>query len=136
MRENGLLEDVAAVIGFTATMRLVALFGPGRLQVPVAAHADHAITRGIGEPAMRRLVAEWGGQSIELSGNADFHHARLVRAVACMFQAGMSPKDIGGVVGVTERHLRRLRTEAEEMGLMPLVLRASGGKTANTKGAG
>lgn len=128
MRGNGVLEDIAAVIGFAATSRMVALFGPGKILVPVAAHAEHAITRAIGEPAMRRMVAEWGGQVLELPMHADFHHARLLRAVACMLQGGMSPKDISGVVGVTERHLRRLRAEAEAMGLLPLVLRAGGCK--------
>ena len=130
--ENGVLEDIAAVIGFGATTRLVALFGsaprPANLLIPVDAHPDHAITRAIGEPAMRRLVAEWGGQVLHLSMDADFHHARLLRAVAAMLKSGMPAKDVAGVVGLTERQIRNLRTEAEEIGLLPLVLRAKGGK--------
>ena len=133
MREqNGVLEDISAVIGFTATTRLVALFGSGPeprgLLVPVEARADHAITLAIGMPAMQRLVAEWGGQVIKLCSNSDFHHARLLRAVAVMLKDGMSPKDIAGVVDLTERQVRRLRVEAESIGMLPLVLRARGAK--------
>ncbi|WP_287995351.1 helix-turn-helix domain-containing protein [Acidiphilium sp.] len=134
--QNGVLEDISAVIGFTATTRLVAMFGPGKLLVPVAAHPDHAITLAIGQSAMRRLVAEWGGQVLELCMNADFHHARLVRAVAIMLKDGMPPKDVAGVVGLTERQVRRLRSEAEEMGLLPLVLRSKPTRRAGDAVAG
>lgn len=133
MREqNGVLEDISAVIGFNATTRLVALFGSGpeprQLLVPVEARADHAITLAIGMPAMRRLVQEWGGQVIRLSANTDFHHACLLRVVASALKDGMSPKALAGVVGLSERQVRNLRIEAESMGLLPLLLRANGGK--------
>lgn len=133
MREqNGVLEDVSAVIGFTATTRLVAIFGAApesrNLLIPVEAHPDHAITLAIGMPAMQRLVAEWGGQVLKICSNADFHHARLLRAVAVMLRDGMPPKDVAGVVGLTERQVRNLRSEAEGLGLLPLVLRAKGSK--------
>lgn len=127
-QQNGVLEDISAVIGFTATTRLVAMFGPGKLLVPVAANPDHAITLAIGMPAAQRLSSEWGGQVLELSMHADFHHARMLRAVAAMLNAGMPAKDVAGVVGLTERQVRRLRGEAENMGLLPLVLRTKGGK--------
>lgn len=124
MREqNGVLEDISAVIGFTATTRLVALFGPGNLLVPMNANADHAISRAIGQPAARALSAEWGGQVLKLCFHADYHHARLVRAVANMIKGGMPTKDVAIVVGLTERQVRNLRAEAEEMGLLPLVLK-------------
>jgi len=84
----------------------------------------------IGAPAMRRLVAEWGGQVLKLCMNADFHHARLVRAVASMIKEGISTKDVADVVGRTERQVRNLRVEAEEIGLLPLVLRTKGAKIA------
>lgn len=134
MREqNGVLEDISAVIGFTATTRLVAIFGSGpdpkNLFIPVEANPDHAIAMAIGMSAMRRLVDEWGGQVIALCAHSDLHHVRLVRAVANMLKGGMPPKDVAIVVGLTDRQVRRLRTEAEEIGLMPLVLRAKGRKS-------
>lgn len=128
---NGVLEDICGVIGFGATTRLVAIFGPGNVLVPVDARPDHAMTLAIGEPAMRRMVAEWGGQILTLSLHADYHHARLLRAVAAMLKIGMPPRDVASIIGQTERHVRRLRREAEEMGLLPLVLRAKGGRRAD-----
>lgn len=124
MREqNGVLEDISAVIGFTATTRLVGVFGPGKLWVQVEATPDHAISLAIGLPAARRLSAEWGGQVLELCANTDGHHARLVRAVANMIKGGMPTKDVAIVVGLTERQVRNLRAEAEGMGMLPLVLK-------------
>lgn len=129
MREtNGVLEDIAAVIGFGATSRLVAIYGPGNILVPVDAKPDHAMTLAIGLPAMRRLVAEWGGQIITLSTNADYHHAVLLRGVAAMLNIGMPARDVASIIGKTERQVRNLRMEAEEMGILPLVLRAKGGR--------
>lgn len=134
MREsNGVLEDICGVIGFGATTRLVAIFGPGNVLVPVDAKPDHTMTLAIGMPAMRRLVAEWGGQILTLSLHADYHHARLLRAVAAMLKIGMPPRDVAIIIGQTERHVRRLRSEAEEMGLLPLVLRARGGRRSEDK---
>lgn len=123
--QNSVLEDISAVIGFTATTRLVAIFGTdtGRnLLVPVVATEDHAIARAIGLPAARALSAEWGGQVLKLGAHADLHHARLVRAVANMIKGGMPTKDVAIVVGLSERQVRNLRTEAEDMGMLPLVL--------------
>lgn len=130
--KNGVLEDISAVIGFTATTRLVAIFGPGKLLVPMEAGADHAITRAIGLPAARALSVEWGGQVLELCFHADYHHARLVRAVANMIKGGMPTKDVAIVVGLTERQVRNLRTEAEDMGLLPLVLQTKASRRAGT----
>lgn len=128
--QNGILEDISAVIGFHATTRLVALFGepdrPRNLLIPVEPVQDHPITLAIGLPAMRMLVREWGGQVIALCANADEDHAWLVRAVAAMIGNGMPAKKISGIIGRTERQVRRLRSEAEELGLLPLVLKAGG----------
>lgn len=126
--KNGVLEDIAAVIGFGATTRLVALFGPGNILVPVDAKPDHSMTLAIGEPAMRRLVAEWGGQILSLSMDADYHHARLLRGVSAMLNIGMPLRDVAIIIGKTERQVRNLRMEAEELGILPLVLRAKGGR--------
>jgi len=124
MREqNGVLEDISAVIGFTATTKMVALFAPGRLLVPVDAAPDHAISLAIGRQAARALSREWGGQVLEICLNSNYHHARKVRAVAHLIKGGMAAKDIAEEVGLNERQVRRLRIEAEGMGLLPLVLR-------------
>lgn len=133
MREqNGVLEDVSAVIGYQATTRLVGIFGsapePRKLLIPVEARPDHAIALVIGMPAMQRLVDEWGGQVLKICSNSDYHHLRRVRAVANMVKGGMSAKDVADELEITERQVRRLRIEAEEIGLLPLVLRTGGSK--------
>lgn len=130
MRGNSVLEDICGEIGFTATIRIVALCGGGTLYVPTAAEEGHPMALAIGLSAWRRLVALWPGETLDVPLNAEYHHATRLRAVAALIQSGMAVKDIGGVVGLTERQVRRLRAEAEEIGLLPLVLRARGAKTS------
>lgn len=127
---NSVLEDICAEIGFTATTRLIALAGGGSLYVPTAAEAGHPMALAIGLSAWRRMVGLWPGETLDIPLNAEYHHATRLRAVAALIQSGMAVKDICGMIGLTERHVRRLRTEAEEIGLLPLVLRARGAKSS------
>lgn len=124
---NGVLEDIGAVIGFTATTRLVAIFGPGKLYVPIEVVSCHQIAQTIGMSAFKRLVENWAGQTLELCNHHDFHHARLVRGVAAMLREGMPAKDIATLVSLSERQVRNLRLEAERIGLLPQVFRATKG---------
>lgn len=127
MREsNGTLEDIAAVVGFAATVKLAEMYGRAdrarEVYIPTTSSGDHHIARAIGEPALRRLVAEWGGQTIRVSSNSEARHVVLVRAVACMVREGLAARDIAAIVGLGERQVRRLRVEAEECGLLDRVM--------------
>jgi hypothetical protein len=122
---NSILEDICATIGFTATMRLVALRPGDTLLVPYEYCAGSRLEKIIGESAMARLVQDWGGEKFDIPQLAEFDNLRLLPGLALRLSAGESPREIARVVGLTEQHVRRLRAQAESFGLMEMVLRRS-----------
>lgn len=123
MREtNSILEDLCAAIGFTATMRLVALRPGYTLLVPVEYHPGSPLEKIVGESAMVRLVQDFGGERFAIPQLAEFDNLRLLPGLARRLSAGESPREIARVVGLTEQHVRRLRAQAEAFGLMDRVL--------------
>lgn len=126
MKANTLLEDICGEIGFTATQRLVALVAGegGLLYVPDHAEADHPVALAIGHPAWQRLVALWPRETVYVGDMTAHRHARALRAVAAMVAAGMGARDIGELLGVSERQVHRWRNECESSGIVPLVMRA------------
>ncbi len=121
MREaNGVLEDVCAEIGFTATMRLVALH-PGDLYIPDKVMDGHPIGLMIGDRAFSRLVDCWGGGKLTIPQLAEFDNLRLLPGLARRVSNGDSAKEIARTLGFTEQHVRRLRADAESVGLLPVT---------------
>lgn len=125
---NGTLEDVCAEIGFTATMRLVALRPGETIYVPVEYAPGHDLARMIGESRMARLVAAYGGEKFDVPTLSDFDNMRLLPGLARRISAGESVRAIAAVFGLTDRHVRRLRTQAEDLGLLSMVFRRVGEK--------
>lgn len=119
---NGTLEDICADIGFTATMRLVALLAGEQVYVPTKATSGHAIEKMIGERPFVRMVENYGGEVIRIPAMAEFDNLRLLPGLARRIAAGESTRDISRTVGLTEQHIRRLRAQAEELGLLPFVI--------------
>ena len=127
MREsNGILEDLGAVIGFTATLRLVALRPGATLWVPNEYLTGHALAKIIGEAAMVRLVQHYPGERFDIPQLAEYDNLRLLPGLAKRISAGESPREIARVVGLTEQHIRRMRAQAEAFGLMDMVRRGGG----------
>ena len=59
---NTTLDDISAVIGFTATLRLSAWYGNGNnLYVPPVVAEHHVLANLLGRSAAERLAREFGG---------------------------------------------------------------------------
>lgn len=124
---NGIVEDIGAAIGTEAAMRLIALYGGGSIYVPPHAHQDHSLRKSLGEIPFSRLVAEWGGQTINLpSGDELFHGYQRLRLVANMIRAGAKVRLIAQMLGMKDRQIVNLRIQAENMGLLQRVLSGKG----------
>lgn len=120
--QNGIMEDLGAAMGFEATNRLIAIFGGCSLYVPQCIDSDHPIVRVVGAKPAQRLAAEFGGETLNLPDNDEFSRLRRTRQVARLLRAGLNPRDVATLVGCSTRHVRRYRTEAEEIGLLPMIL--------------
>lgn len=123
---NTTLDDLAAIVGFSATVRFSMWFGSRgnkyNTYIPNTVNEDHVITKLVGLPAMRRLVHEFGGEHLSVpSLHGAFIEGRnaLIRD---RLLAGIGTKNIAEETGLTERRVQQIRRELETMGLLPLVL--------------
>lgn len=127
---HGLIEDIAAEIGFTAATALVAWFGGGNLYVPMHPLPDHPIAKIIGLPAFRRLVqmydkAEW--QIHERTIWIDNHHPLAVqriernRLVLELLDQGKREIEVAELTSLGVRRIQQIRLEAEECGVVELL---------------
>lgn len=119
--EPNIIDEIGAVIGTTAALRLLAIFGGTKLYVPETMREDHPIALGIGLEAAKRLSAIFAREGLNLPDGEDFHRLQRVRRVAGLLRAGTSERDIAMFVGVSARQVRNYRVEAEALGLIPMV---------------
>lgn len=131
VKVNGVLEDIAAEIGYTATNALVDWFGGGNLYIPATAYPDHPIAQIIGFSAMRRLVKLYDGRTgnarnLWLNQGYERELARRDRMIASLYALGMGTKQIMNIANMSERHVQQVRTRVESLGLLPLILRGTG----------
>lgn len=121
---NTTLDDLSAIIGFSATIRLSMWFGSRKnnLYVPKVATEDHVITTIIGMPAMRRLVNEFGGQHLCVPGMRGAFVEGRKSLIRDRLLSGVGTKEIAAETGLSERRVMQLRREFEQMGLLPLII--------------
>lgn len=122
--KNTTLDDLSALIGFSATVRFAMWFGnrDHKLWVPTLASEDHVIAKLVGVPAMSRLVEEFGGEHLSVpSLHGVFVEGRnaLIRD---RFLAGVGSREISLETGLTERRVQQIRREFETLGILPLIL--------------
>lgn len=122
-RTNGAIDDIAAVVGFTAALRLCAWYGcsSAKLYVPHTASEDHDLARLIGMPAFERLVREWGHDGADLlalPNLEDFEEDRRYRQVRDLLRRNLTPREIGPLVGLSERRIQQVRMHLENAGML------------------
>ena len=121
-KPNGMAEDLGAVIGFSNTVLVCGIWGAKTLYVPEKAVAGHRLEVLLGATAFRRLVEEWGGETLTIPGLADFGRWRRIRKAAELRVAGCSLHRIALLTGVTYQQVKNDIRSAEQLGLIPLVL--------------
>ena len=126
MREtNSILEDICAEIGWGATRKLVAIYSGKKIYIPAEVTDQHPFAQLLGEPAFKRLVSAFGGgDSIAIPTDHEYDTLRLLPSLAKLIASGSSVRDIALRTGYSERQVRNLRVCAEEIGLLPVVVKA------------
>lgn len=119
---NTTIEDVCAVIGFTATAKLIDWFGGHNIYVPSHASDDHTLACLIGMPAMRALCAEFGDGTIWIPATVHTERVVVKKQVAELFKQGGGSRSVSDATGLSQRHVQRIRLELEEAGLLPQLL--------------
>jgi hypothetical protein len=121
--KNTTLDDVAAIIGFSATLRLSAWFGDaGNLYVPSVVTEDQVLSKLIGVSAAKRLSAEWGRQHLALPRLRAYEDDVKKRVIARMLEHKMGTREIAGHMRMSERRVQQITRELEASGLIAIVL--------------
>lgn len=130
---NSTIEDVCAVIGFTATTRLIDWFGGSNIYVPSEPSDDHTLACIIGMPAMRALCLEFGDLTVWIPRTVHTEHIATKKQVAEMLRRGGGSRSVSAATGLSQRQVQRIRRELEEFGLLPQVLTKNSRENAQEK---
>jgi len=121
-KPNGMAEDLGGVIGFSNTLLLCGTRGGQTLYVPNQPTPGHLLATLLGETAFRKMVEEWGGETITVPALADFGRYQRIRKGARLLAEGRSLHTVALLTGVTYNQAKNDRRAAELLGILPAVL--------------
>lgn len=123
MSKNTTLDDVAAVIGFTATAQLSAWFANGNyLYVPITVDEDSRLAKIIGISAAKRLSEAFPGEHLAVPRMSFYFRENRRFMIARMLEQEFSTGEIAIHFGMTERRIQQIQRELEVEGLLRPVL--------------
>lgn len=113
---GSVLDDLSPVVGFTATLAIAAWWSDRNLYVPAVARADHPLVSVIGLPALRALVAEFGGQTLPIPADAQALRFRRDRAICERYAEGWTPARVADEFELSARRAEQLRADLIDRG--------------------
>lgn len=116
---NTTLDDLAAIIGFTATVRLSSWFGGKNLYVPKSVEPDGALAALVGMSAAKRLSAEFGYDHLAVPSLATALREGRYAKMCEMMANGRSMGEVALAMEMGLRRVQQLRVEFEALGLLP-----------------
>ena len=119
---NTTLDDLAGIIGLTATLRLAVWHGDSNLYVPASVSEGQRLVALIGEPAARRLSEAFGREHISVPSLHSVEREKRNRLIWQMLMDGHGTKSIAESTGLTERRVLQMRVAFERLGLLPMLL--------------
>lgn len=110
-KTNGLIEDLGAIMGMEASLRLLALYGGSSLYVPLEVTCNHPLALVLGLRPFQRFVDEYGGEVLSVPANTEYDRLRRVRKVVRLLHDGVDVNEIARRLEITPRHVRNLRRQ-------------------------
>lgn len=108
---NTTLDDISAVIGYSATRTLVAWCGGKWLRIPAAATPDSRLAKLLGAPVLQRLVSAWPGQRLWVPMDHGYWLDRRDSQLAHLASHGISDSDIAVHLGVSRQRVQQIRAK-------------------------
>jgi hypothetical protein len=131
------LDDIAAVVGFSAALRLSAWYGDlGNVWVPREVDEGQLLPKLIGLSAAKRLSKEWGGEWLSIPRLSAYEDDVKRRTIKRMLERGFGAREVSDYVRLSERRVHQICRELEVIGLLEPVVpkRAkSAGKDSDEK---
>ncbi len=129
--KNTTLDDLAAVVGFSATLRLAAWFGDrGNVYIPDKCEDGQLLVKLIGLSAAKKLTEEWGHQHINIPRISQYEEDLTKRKIGRALAHGMAPREIANNERMGERRVQQICRELEVAGLIEIVAPKNTGKNA------
>lgn len=120
--KNTTLDDISAVVGFTAACRLSHWYGDGmHMYVPKEVEEGHRLARLLGLSAARRLVEEWGGHHLAIPTMRNYEVDVRRRHIGRLFELGLGSREISNILRMSERRVQQICRDLELEGLLPVV---------------
>lgn len=122
---NTTLDDIAGVIGFTATLRLAAWFGGGangnNLYVPEKVEDDQLLVRLIGRSAAERMARAFPREWLTVPRPTSYDDDLRRWRIATLLERGMSTRQVASFEKISERRVQQICRELEVAGLIKPV---------------
>ena len=123
---NGILEDISAEIGYTATTTLIDWLGGTSLYVPQIATEEHFICKMIGMSAFRVLVRCYGNEVINLPIDYRRERTQRNRLIGALLGRGAGIEEIARVSGIGLKQIGHVKSELVSTGMIDVVKDAEG----------
>lgn len=110
------MQWLAKAIGLTATLRLVKMHGGGTpIYIPMTVQLDHRLLYLIGMEAYTALVAEYGGNQLEIARCEKAARVLIYREIRREYDEGTPQNTLALKYEFTTRHIRDiLNSEMED----------------------
>lgn len=109
------MQWLAKTIGLPAVLAMVKAHGGGApVYVPIKVTQDHYLQRLIGTEAFAALIAEYGGEAIEITKCERAAQALLYRQIRHEYLNGATQDTLARRYGYTVRHIRNIVGDVED----------------------
>jgi len=120
--KNTTLDDLASVIGFSATIRLAAWFGDrGNVYIPNKCEEGQLLVKLIGMSAAKKLTEEWGHQHMSIPRISQYEDDLVKREIGRLLEHHMATREIANSKRMSERRIQQICRELELAGLIAIV---------------
>lgn len=122
-QDNTTLDDISAVIGLSATVRLAAWFGGlARLYVPETVDDGQLLVKLVGMPAARRMTAEWGGLHLTVPRLTNYEDEMMRNLIGRMIETGFKVREIARHTRMSQRRVQQVCRDLEIAGLIKIIV--------------
>lgn len=119
--KNTTLDDIAAEIGLTATLRISAWFGEDRCHVPAVVEEGQLLVRLIGISAARKLTLAFPGELLAIPRLTQYEADVRNRQIGRWLMKGCTTREISNWLRMSERRVQQICREMEQAGLIEPV---------------
>lgn len=117
-RANTTLDDIAAVVGFSAAVRLAAFYGGKNIYVAAHASPGQVLPDLIGLPCASAMAREWGGETIAVPCLAGVYVQERAAKIAKLHSEGLKPTAIAEATGCGPRRVQQVVSELKSQGVI------------------